>query len=163
MDWHQIPRPLQLKYLRAAAITAAQLGRLVEKVERDPGDPEALKLMLRRFYGLAAWAGLLGLAAISIAAHLGEHDCATLAGSRVVPQPAHLEQIRALVGVLRQEIYRQRTTGGISEEILWAGPSPEDRRSAAPPSPPRPSPALAAGMGGAGQEGHAVSQPMLVG
>ena len=142
MNWNEVPRSLQLKYLRAAAITAAQLGRLVEKVERDSTDRKPLKLMLRRFYGLAAWAGLYGLAAISVAAQLGAHDCSTLAGSRVMPQPAHFEQIRALVGVLRQAIYRQRTTGGISEEILWASPSPEDLRSAVPlplPPPWRPS------------------------
>ncbi|HEV3075896.1 MAG TPA: hypothetical protein VHB47_15855 [Thermoanaerobaculia bacterium] len=64
MNWHEIPRSLQLRYLHAAAITVAQLGRLLAEVERDAGTGglQALKLMLRRFYGLAAWAGLNGLA-----------------------------------------------------------------------------------------------------
>ncbi len=110
---------MQLRYLHAAAITVAQLGRLLEEVVRNPGDRASLKLMLRRFYGLAAWAGLHGLAAVSVAAQHGEHDCSTLAASRVAPQPAHLGQIRALVDALRHEIYRLRATGGICDEILW--------------------------------------------
>ena len=132
MNWHEIPRSQQLRYLHAAAITVAQLGRLLAEVERDAGGRQALKLMLRRFYGLAAWAGLHGLAAVSVAAQRGEHDCATLAASLVVPQPAHLDQIRAQVDALRREIYRLRTTGGICDEILWAMPSPEGLVSAAP-------------------------------
>jgi len=140
VNWHEIPRSLQLRYLHAAAITAAQLGRLLAEVERDAGGRQALKLMVRRFYGLAAWAGLHGLAAVSVAAQRGEHDCATLAASHVVPQPAHLDQIRAQVDTLRHEIYRLRTSGGICDEILWAMPLPEGLLSAAPAPLPRPAP-----------------------
>lgn len=158
MSWQEIPRHLQIKYLHAAAITAAQLARLAARLEQDRGDRIALKLLLRRFQGLAAWAGLHGLSAIAVAAQLGEYDCSTLAGANVEPEPAHLGQIRALVDVLRQEIYRQRTTGGLSEEILWARPAPAEldapadldaaagtAESAAGKTPPRPAPsALAA-------------------
>ncbi|HVR10934.1 MAG TPA: hypothetical protein VMW75_23025 [Thermoanaerobaculia bacterium] len=147
MSWHEVPRRLQIRYLHAAAITAAQLARLVGELEQDSGDRSALKLMLRRFQGLAAWAGLHGLSAISVAAQLGEHDCATLAGGGVVPQPAHIEQIRTLIHVLRQQIYRQRTTGGISEEILWARPAPQEPATAAPATPRPPYRALAVGLG----------------
>jgi hypothetical protein len=131
VNWHEIPRSLQLRYLHAAAITVAQLGRLLAEVERGAGagGRQALKLMLRRFYGLAAWAALHGLAAVSVAAQRGEHDCSTLAASQVVPQPAHLDQIRAQVDALRHEIYRLRTTGGICDEILWAMPLPESARA----------------------------------
>lgn len=130
MNWYEVPRLLQLRSLHAAAITVAQLGRLVEELERSPEDREALKLMLRRFHGLAAWSGLHGLAAVAVAAKLGEYDCSTLAGAREVPLPAHLEQIRGLVNALRQEIYRQRTTGGIAAELLWAGTRPESHEAA---------------------------------
>ena len=145
MNWHEIPRSLQLRYLHAAAITVAQLGRLLAEVERDAGTGgrQALKLMLRRFYGLAAWAGLNGLAAVWVAAQRGEHDCSTLAASHVMPQPAHLDQIGAQVDVLRHEIYRLRTNGGIGDEILWAMPLPEGLLSAAPAPPPRPAAAAA--------------------
>ena len=144
MTWHEIPRSLQLRYLHAAAITVAQLGRLLAEVERDAGTGgrQALKLMVRRFYGLAAWAGLHGLAAVSVAAERGEHDCATLAASHVMPRPAHLDQIGAQVDVLRHEIYRLRTNGGIGDEILWAMPLPAGLLSAAPAPPPRLAPVL---------------------
>ncbi|MBV8202055.1 MAG: hypothetical protein JOZ15_15655 [Acidobacteria bacterium] len=137
---------MQVRYLHAAAITAAQLARLVGELQHDRGDLEVLKLMLRRFQGLAAWAGLHGLATIAVAAQLGEHDCATLAGTRVVPEPAHLEQIGALVGVLRQQIYRQRTTGGVAEEIVWAPPAAKDAGLAAPAVPGPRQRALAVGL-----------------
>jgi len=130
MNWHEIPRPLQLKYLHAAAITVAQLGRLVRELEQDPDDWDVLKLMVRRFHGLAAWSGLYGLAAVAVTARLGEHDSSTLAGAQVLPQPGHLAQIRRLVDALRQEIYRLRTTGGIAEEALWARPWPQSHGAA---------------------------------
>jgi hypothetical protein len=130
MNWHEISRPLQLKALRAAAITVAQLGRLVEELAQAPNDWDLLKLMLRRFHGLAAWSGLHGLAAIAVAAKLGEHDCSTLAAAQVVPQPAHLAQIRGLVDALRRMIYRQRTSGAIADEILWVKPRPESHEAA---------------------------------
>ena len=124
----------------------AQLARLIGELEQDCGNRDSLKLMLRRFQGLAAWAGLHGLATISVPAQLGEQDCATLAGGGFTPQPAHLEQIRTLVHILRQQVYRQRTTGGISEEILWARPAPKDPETAAPAPPQTPHRALAVGL-----------------
>jgi DNA-binding response OmpR family regulator len=145
VSWHEVPRKLQVRYLHAAAITVAQLSRLVGELEQDCLDRDALKLMLRRFQGLAAWAGLHGLSTIAVAAQLGEHDCATLVGAGVVPYPAHLEQIRSLVHILRQQVYRLRTTGGISEEILWARPAPNDADPAAAPHAP-PHRALAVGL-----------------
>ncbi len=155
MSWQEIPRNLQIKYLHAAALTAAQLSRLAAQLDQDRGDRIALKLLLRRFHGLAAWAGMHGLAAIAVAAQLGEHDCATLAGANLVPEPAHVEQIRALAQLLRQEVYRQRSTGGISEEILWARLAPSELGAAVGPRPlalaPEPAPlptrrALAVGL-----------------
>jgi hypothetical protein len=140
VSWQEIPRNLQIKYLHAAAITAAQLARLGASLEDDSGNRGTLKLLLRRFQGLAAWAGLHGLSAIAVAAQLGEHDCSTLAGANVVPEPAHVEQIRALVHALRQEIYRQRTTGGFSEEILWARLAPADFAATVETPPPAPAP-----------------------
>jgi len=151
VSWHEIPRNLQIKYLHAAALTAAQLSRLAAQLDQDRGDRIALKLLLRRFHGLAAWAGLHGLSAIAVAAQLGEHDCATLAGANVVPELAHVEQIRALAQLLRQEVYRQRSTGGISEEILWARLAPAELGAAAGQRLPAPAPlparrALAVGL-----------------
>jgi DNA-binding response OmpR family regulator len=140
--WQEIPRSLQIKYLHAAAITAAQLARLAGQLRQDAAGMAVLKLMLRRFQGLAAWAGLHGQAGISVAAQLGEYDCATLAGAGLLPETAQLEQIAALVHVLRQEIHRQRTTAGASDEILW-GPA-----AAAPapvPLPAAPAPRSLAG------------------
>jgi DNA-binding response OmpR family regulator len=145
VSWHEVPRRLQVRYLHAAAITVAQLVRLVGELEQDCGNRGALKLMLRRLQGLAAWAGLHGLSMIAVAAQLGEHDCATLAGAGLVPQAAHLEQIRSLVHVLRQQVYRLRTTGGISEEILWARSAPKDADPARAPHRP-PHRALAVGL-----------------
>ncbi|HEV3459047.1 MAG TPA: hypothetical protein VHG32_21045, partial [Thermoanaerobaculia bacterium] len=83
---------------------------------------------------------------IAVAAQLGEEDCATLAGGCISPQPAHLEQIRALVQVLRQQIYRLRTGGGISEEILWARPVATDREPVAAVCSRPPYRALAVGL-----------------
>jgi DNA-binding response OmpR family regulator len=146
VSWHEIPRRLQVRYLHAAAITAAQLSRLTGELEQHGGNRDTLKLMLRRFQGLAAWAGLHGLSTIAVAAQLGEEDCATLAGGCISPQPAHLEQIRALVQVLRQQIYRLRTGGGISEEILWARPVATDREPVAAVCSRPPYRALAVGL-----------------
>jgi DNA-binding response OmpR family regulator len=147
MNWHEVPRRLQVRYLHAAAITVAQLERVAGELEQDCRNRDALKLMLRRFQGLAAWAGLHGLATISVAAQLGEHDCATLVGAAVVPEPAHLEQLRSLIRILRHEIYRQRTTGGIAEEILWARSAPREADSPAPAAPQPRYRALAVGLG----------------
>jgi hypothetical protein len=120
MSWHEVPRSLQIKYLHAAALTVAQLARLAGELQRHAAGIDALKLMLRRFHGLTAWAGQHGLAAVAVTAQQGEHDCATLAGAGMLPEPGHLAQIAGLIQALRHEVYRQRATGAVAEEVLWA-------------------------------------------
>jgi DNA-binding response OmpR family regulator len=107
MSWSEIPVELRSKYRRAAAMTVAQLARLVNQLDHDPGDVAALKILLRRFHGLAGWGGQYGLAPISVAAQLGEHDCTTLLGGNVVPDRRHLDQIHALIPILRRTLRDQ--------------------------------------------------------
>jgi CheY-like chemotaxis protein len=108
----------RIKHLRAAAITAAQLARLLAEL-RQQGDLGALRLLLDRFHRLAAWSGVNGFSAISAAAQCGEHDCSALVGAGIKPEDCHLDQIRALIHLLRREIALQRTSGAICEDILW--------------------------------------------
>src|SRR5580693_4887258 len=35
VDWHEMPKDVRMTYLRAAALTAAQLGRLIEELHRQ--------------------------------------------------------------------------------------------------------------------------------
>ena len=126
------------KYLRAAAMTVAQLFRLVGELRQDAGDTAALRLLVRRFHALSAFGGAFGLAAVAVIAQIGEHDCATILRSRLPPDRAQLEQIRALVLQLRRVIARQRAAGAGAGlcEVLPAL-DPEAARTSSPPEPPR--------------------------
>ena len=133
------PSGLKPKYLRAAAMTAAQLLRLLGQLRQDAGDIAALRLLVRRFHGLSAFGGAFGLAAVAVIAQIGEHDCATILRTRMAPDRAQLEQIRALVLQLRRVIARQRASDGGRREVLPSPPppDPEAARASSPPLPPR--------------------------
>lgn len=132
------PTGLKSKYLRAAAMTVAQLFRLVGQLRQDAGDTAALRLLVRRFHGLSAFGGAFGLAAVAVIAQIGEHDCATILRTRMPPDRAQLEQIRALVLQLRRVIARQRASGGGGlGEVLPVSPDADAARTSSPPLPPQ--------------------------
>jgi DNA-binding response OmpR family regulator len=108
MSWDEIPRDLRSKYLRAAAMTAAQLLRLLGRLQYNPADAVALRVLLQRFHAIAGWGGRCGVPAFTVAGQLGEHDCAALLAACVVPEARHLDQIRSLVLLLLREIRQQQ-------------------------------------------------------
>jgi len=145
MCWSEMPDEVRSKSVGAAALTLAQIVRLVTRLQEDPGDLAALRELLQRFAGLAGWGGLHGLAPISVAAQLGEHDCATLLGGNIAPERRHLEQITALIHILRRELRKQEEPAvepadldsldvalppraGVLAVGPWGGLAPEARR-----------------------------------
>ena len=115
MSWDEIPGDLRSKYLRAAAMTVAQLLRLVGRLQYDPADLPALRVLLQRFHAIAGWGGLCGVPAFTVAGQLGEHDCASLLAASVLPEQRHLDQISALVHLLMREIRQRQATAEIQE------------------------------------------------
>jgi DNA-binding response OmpR family regulator len=131
MSWDEIPGDLRSKYLRAAAMTVAQLLRLVGRLQYDPADLPALRVLLQRFHAIAGWGGLCGVPAFTVAGQLGEHDCASLLAASVLPEQRHLDQIGALVHLLMREI-RQRQAAPEIQEQPDATPEIQEQPAATP-------------------------------
>lgn len=108
MSWYEIPVAERSKYLRAGSMKVARLVRLVERLQGDPADLEALRALLACFHTLTRWGGMDGLPFVAVAGELGAHDCSALLGASVVPDSRHLDQIKTLIYLLRREIRQQR-------------------------------------------------------
>src|SRR5258708_3108166 len=134
-----MPSELKIKYLRAAAMTAAQLLSLVAQLRQDAGDAAALRLLVRRFQALSAFGSAYGLAAIAVLAQLGEREGSAILRDGMRPDRAQLEQLRSFVLLLRRAVSRYRASGdGIDESLSTAsadhpGVSRENPAAAAPP------------------------------
>lgn len=141
MSWDEIPGDLRSKYLRAAAMTVAQLLRLVGRLQYDPADLAALRVLLQRFHAIAGWGGLCGVPAFTVAGQLGEHDCASLLAASVLPEQRHLDQISALVHLLMREI-RQRQAAPELQGPPAALPEIPPAAAAGTQAPPADAPAI---------------------
>src|SRR5260370_29109856 len=134
-----MPSELKIKYLRAAAMTAAQLLSLVAQLRRDAGDAAALRLLVRRFQALSAFGSAYGLAAIAVLAQLGEREGSAILRDGMRPDRAQLEQLRSFVLLLRRTVSRHRAPGeGIDGSLPPPSPAPPRGSPATPPAAPPP-------------------------
>ena len=123
MSWEDIPANLRTKYLRAGAMQVARLMRLVDRLQVDPADLDALRALLRCFHALSGWGALDGLPIVGLAGQLGEHDCSALLSASVVPERRHLDQIKTLIYLLRRELRQQRRALALAREAAAAAPT----------------------------------------